>query len=285
MKNFRLLFVIVAFVLIVSLACTFGRGNTQQTPQNQPTPKQLATKQPTARQPSTKQSTTKKTPTKQPTNEAQATATIQGTGSATDTPDAQNLAVDFFTDTFDTNSMDNYSVENRRKGSDEDKMKVNIQDGAMVFGLQANNLWVNVTYKPFKYTDVKISIKADNRGKENNNVTLFCRQSSEGWYEFSIANSGSYWIYAYDATGAIAEKGYNTIFTDSSKGIKHGKDSNEYEASCVGDKLTLSINGTEVKTVRDARYKFREGTVGFGVSSFSAIPILVNVDEFTVGQP
>jgi serine protease Do len=191
---------------------------------------------------------------------------------------------DYFTDSFDANSMSNYTVENRKKGSDEDKMKVNIKDGAMVFDLQANNLWVYVTYKPYKYTDVKISIKADNRGKNNNNVTLFCRQSSEGWYEFSIANNGLYWIYAYDATGAIS-KGWNVIFNGGSTAIKQGKDSNEYTASCVGDKLTLSINGTEVKSIRDAKYKFREGTVGFGVSSFSTIPILVNVDSFTVSQP
>jgi len=261
MKKFRPFFAIVALVLMVGLACAFGRGSAQPTPQNQPT-----VEQPTA---------------EQPTTEAQPTA--QDTDSATDTPDAQNLAVDFFTDTFEGN-MDNYSVENRKKGADENKMKVNIKDGAMVFDLQGNNLWVYVTYRPFKYTDVKISMTANNRGKNNNNVTLFCRQNSEGWYEFSIANSGSYWIYAYDATGAIADKGYNTIFNDSSKEIKQGKSTNEYTASCVGDKLTLSINGTEVKTIKDSKYKFREGTVGFGVSSFSTIPILVNVDSFTVSQ-
>ena len=160
-------------------------------------------------------------------------------------------------------------------------MKVNIKNGAMVFDLQGNNLWVYVTYKPFKYTDVEISITADNRGKNNNTVTLFCRQSSEGWYEFSIANSGSYWIYAYDTTTGE----YNTIFNDNSKEIKQGKGTNEYTASCVGDELTLNINGTEVKTIRDVKYKFRDGTVGFGVSSFSTIPILVNVGEFTVSQP
>jgi len=263
MKTFRPFFVIVAFVLIVGLACAFGKGNPQQTPQNRPT----------VEQPTAEQSTTE-----QPTPEAQ--ATTQGTtGSATGTPDAQNLG-DYFTDTFDGN-MDNYTVENRKKGSDTSKMKVSIKDGAMVLNLQGNNLWVYVTYKLFKYTDVKISMTVDNRGKSNNNVTLFCRQSSEGWYEFNIANNGSYWIYAYDA----ADEKYNTLFNADSKESKQGKDTNEYTASCVGENLTLSINGVEVKTIKEAKYKFREGTVGFGVSSFNTVPILVNIDSFTVSQP
>jgi hypothetical protein len=208
------------------------------------------------------------------------------TPSLTPVPTATDTqAQDFFTDTFDGN-MDNYTVENRKKGSDGSKMDVNIKDGSMVFDLKGNRLYVYVTYKLFKYTDVKVSMTAANLGKNNNNVTLYCRESSDGWYEFDIANNGLYWIYAYSTTGAgAATKGWNTMFNGGSTKIKQGMAINEYAASCVGDMLTLTINGTEVKTIRDTMFNFREGTVGFGVSSFEVTPILINVDEFTISQP
>jgi len=55
---------------------------------------------------------------------------------------------------------------------------------------------------------------ADNAGKNNNNVSLVCRydDTDETWYEFSIANNGLYWIYAYDdGYNLIANGGSNLI--------------------------------------------------------------------------
>jgi hypothetical protein len=189
---------------------------------------------------------------------------------------------DFFTDTFDGN-IDNYSIANLGDGA-EDKMNVDVKNGYLVFDLEDKSLYVYVTYNPFTYKDVKISVTADNRGKNNNNVSLICRKSDEGWYEFNMYNSGLYNILAYDATGAVS-KGFNRIFNGASRAIKQGKDINTYTATCSGDKLTLEINGTLVKEIKDIKYKFREGKVGFGVSSFDVIPILVNIDSFTVSQP
>jgi hypothetical protein len=154
----------------------------------------------------------------------------------------------------------------------------------MVFNLTGNDIYSYVTYKPYTYTGVKISVIADNRGKNTNNVSLICRKSSEGWYEFNMYNSGLYNILAYDATGAVA-KGYNRIFNGASLAIKQGKDINTYTATCSGNTLTLTINGVEVKTIKDLKFNFREGQVGFGVSSFNITPILVDIDSFTVSQP
>jgi hypothetical protein len=261
MKAFRPFFIIVAFLLMVGLACAFGGGGTattQETPQAQPT-----------------------TADDQPTSDNQDVA-------ATDTPEEENSGGEaggeqYFTDTFD-GTLDNYSVENVNTKGDESKMDVNIKDGYLVFDLTGKNLWVYVTYNPFTYKDVKISVTADNRGKNNNNVTLFCRDNDEGWYEFSIANNGLYWIYAYDVNGLVA-KGYNVIYNGGSNAIKQGKDVNVYTATCEGDTLSLSINDTEVKKIKDTKFKFREGKVGFGVSSFDVTPILVEADSFTVSEP
>lgn len=255
MKAFRPLYLALAFVLVVGLACSAIPGGTTQ---DQPTKEA-----PTAQD--------------QPTDEAQPTS---DQGSPTDTPEAQSTGGDqYFTDNFDGN-MDNYAVKNLGTGS-EDKMDVNVKDGYMVFDLKGANLWVYVTYTPQSYKDVKISVTADNRGKNNNNVSLICRQSDEGWYEFNIANNGLYNILAF----VTADKSYYNIFNGGSNAIKTGKDVNEYTATCSGNELSLSINGVLAKKIKDSKYNMRDGKVGFSVSSFDVTPILVEVDSFTVSEP
>ena len=258
MKALRPFLFIVSFVLLVGLACAFGGGKT--------TP---PTAQPDAA-------------TDQPTTEAQPTS--QDTSSATDTPEAQTSGGEqYYTETFDGN-LDNYTWFNVGKGDDSD-LHLTTDGGYLVFDLQESNLWIYVTYNPFTYKDVSVELTADNRGKNNNNVSLLCRYNKEeGWYEFNIANNGLYNIYAFDATGAV-RKGYNRIADGASNLVKQGKNVNTYGASCVGGKLTLTINGTQVRTFTDTKYQFREGKVGFSVSSLDVTPIVVNVDSFAISEP
>src|SRR5258707_8013391 len=227
MKAFRPFLVIVAFLLMVGLACAFGGNSTQEPPKDQPTAAE------------------------QPTDEAPPTS--DDTGAATDTPEAQNSGGEqFFTDTFDGN-MDNYSIQNLGTGT-EDKMDVNVKDGYMVFDLKGANLWVYVTYNPSTYKDVKISVTADNRGKNNNNVSLICRQSDEGWYEFNIANNGLYNILAFVAS----DKTWYNIYNGGSTANKKGKDGKEQTASCSGNQNALTNNGVEAKKIKERKEKFRE---------------------------
>lgn len=65
--------------------------------------------------------------------------------------------------------------------------------------------------------------------------------------------------------------------------IKMGKDINEYTAYCVGDTLSLWINGVEVKTLTNKNLK--SGRAGLSVSSFNVTPIIVEFDYFAVGVP
>jgi S1-C subfamily serine protease len=200
-----------------------------------------------------------------------------GSGGSGGTTGGTTGGKDFFTDTFDTNDLSNYSYF-LMKG-DESRFKLGVDGGYLVFDLQGTNLWTYVTYDPFTYTDVRIDIVADNRGRNNNNVSLVCRYSKDGWYEFNIANSGIYDIYY------VADGNYYPIKNGGSTLIKQGKGVNEYTAICSGTNLTLGINGTEVTTVSETKYNLREGQVGFGVSSFNVTPIRVDLDSFQVSQP
>ncbi len=266
MKAFRPFFVIMAFALTVGMACLVGGNSTQppvQPPSNQTT--------------SSKASGASQAASSAPASSAKSQAASSSTGSGASSGQ-------FFTDSFDSDTMKNYTVENRKQGSDTSKMDVSIKGGNMVFNLTGPNLWVYVTYKPQTYSDVKVTVTADNRGKNNNNVSLICRESSDGWYEFNIANNGLYNILAYDKTGAIS-KGYNNIYNGGSLAIKQGKGVNVYVATCKGNTLSLEINGVLAKTIADNKFDFSEGTIGFSVSSFDVTPILVDIQSLQVSQP
>ena len=70
-------------------------------------------------------------------------------------------------------------------------MTVGVTDGFLLFDLESPGQWVYTIYDPETYDDVKVEVSAENRGTNDNNVSLICRYDpTEGWYEFNIANSG-----------------------------------------------------------------------------------------------
>ena len=197
-----------------------------------------------------------------------------GGAGPTDTP-TTGSAPDFYTEEFD-GDLSNYSYFEYH-GNDND-VNLSTQNSSLVFDLQKENLWTYVTYDPFTYTDATITMVAENQGRNSNNVTLICRYNGDDntWYEFNVSNGGEYWIYAH-VNGDFQE-----IFTGGSTAVHQGRDTNAYTAGCHGNELALYINGVEARTVRDTTYNLQEGQVGFGVSSFSVLPVTVAVTSFTI---
>lgn len=164
----------------------------------------------------------------------------------------------------------------------ENKMTLESGNGILLFDLKGEDLWVYLLYDPYTYTDVRIDARVENRGFNNNNVSLICRYDEKyGWYEFNIANNGLYWIYAYDET----VKGYTELYSGGSTAIRSGKDVNEYTAICKGNTLALYINGVEARTITEKRFAFRDGQVGISTSSFDVLPIIVEWDWVTISEP
>ena len=191
---------------------------------------------------------------------------------------------DYFTETFD-GDISNYTYfefhEKYGSAATDSTLIPTTKDGFLVFDIRKAQKYIYVTYDPYKYTDVRLDLRADNRGKNSNSVSLICRYSDEGWYEANVQNDGLYSILAYVA----ADGQYYNVFNGGSNLIKQGKDTNDYTFICSGNELTLGVNGTEVKTVKENKYQLREGLAGFGVSSFDSLPILVEVDTFQISQP
>ncbi len=257
----RMLFAFI--VLLVAIACVCSSSNLAPTatpPTNVPAP----TKEPAPTSP----------PIIQPTQEQQQPPEL---------PQDQP----FFTEEFDaplSNAWSVLTVTGSDK-ADPDKVTVEPQNGKLVWDFESEEVYYYLFYEGFSYTNVKVEARADNRGKNNNSVSLICRYDPEvGWYEFNIANNGLYDI-LYAEVASDGNIGYSRITNGGSNDIKQGKDTNEYSITCSEDKLSLTINGQEVNTVTEKTYGLREGGVGVSVSSFNILPILVEMDWFKISEP
>jgi hypothetical protein len=127
-------------------------------------------------------------------------------------------------------------------------------------------------------------LHAENRGKNNNNVSLVCRASDAGWYEFSTEGGGVWYLYIVklnDNGGAD----YVRIANGGALSLKQGKAVNEYTMICKGNEITLVVNGEELGRVKDSENAFPTGYVGFNISSLNVTPIIVDVDWFKISQP
>ena len=160
----------------------------------------------------------------------------------------------------------------------EDNFSLVVDGGYLNFDVDAQNTWVYLVNDNIEMADVRIDTRAENRGVNTNNISLICRYSDRGWYEFNIANSGIWDILRYDEGS-----GYTTLFNGGSTNINMGRDTNDYAAVCSGNNLTLYINGVETRTVTDRTYT--SGLTGFSVSSFGDIPVSIAFDDFILSIP
>ncbi len=160
---------------------------------------------------------------------------------------------------------------------DENEFDIYTQDGKLVFNLNGEEIYSYFSYDPWFYQDVRLDVRAENRGMNNNNVSLICRGTEDGWYEFSIANNGLWWIWAYDGS-------YTMLANGGSNAVNMGKGVNDYTIMCYGQTLALYINDSKVHSMQESSFAFREGQVGLGVSSFDVLPIIVEFDYVNISE-
>jgi Domain of Unknown Function (DUF1080) len=267
MKTLRPLLFFVSMLLVVGLACSGGATPATQAPP----PTQPVQVIPTNPPPQ---------PTEVPPTEALPTEVV-----VTEEPVSQSQQ--FFTEEFDTSLSGDWDILTVTDSPDADPDKVTVQSdgGKLVWDFDSEYVYYYIFYNAFDYEDVRVDVRADNRGRNNNNISLICRYDPEvGWYEFNIANNGLYDIFYAEVTnsGSIA---YNRVANGGSNAIKQGKEINEYGIVCKGTELTLYINGDEVNSVTEKNFGLRSGQVGVSVSSFDILPILIEMDWVKISEP
>lgn len=194
----------------------------------------------------------------------------------------------FFKEEFNTDVLgrwDSFVLKDSAfPNSDKRKSKVVIENGKLTFTLEDEGLHSHLIYDKQTYDNVRVEISADNRGKNNNFISLICRYSNAGWYEFTMMSSGMFQIWAVDLTGAV-HRGYNLIASSGSNAINMGVATNVYAIVCSDNQLTLYINGEKATSIPENKYNLTDGKVGINVSSLNVFPIIVDVEYFDIQEP
>ncbi len=225
-----------------------------------------------------------------PTAPPPATSTPAPTATATEIPTATLIpptptpeVQQFFTEKFQEGFEENWSYFLRR--GEEEKFSLSIDNDGLLFDLQGQGIFSYVYYEPFEYDEVRLEAVVENRGVNDNNVTLFCRYSPEGgWYEFNVYSSGLYDMY-FTKPDPAGNLNYGLIAEGGSNKINMGAAVNKYAIVCKKDSLTLYINDNETRSVGIPNYVLADGKVGISVSSFGQVPVQVLVKEITISKP
>jgi hypothetical protein len=147
----------------------------------------------------------------------------------------------------------------------------------LVNALQAN-FW-STPGKSFKDVRLEVDV-AKLGGPDENRIGLLCRFIEGNYYFFMVSSDGYYTIGKYIG-GSVIQLGQSEM--QFNEAIHTGLAVNHLRADCIGDTLTLYINGTPVAQARDA--DFAEGDVGLLAGTFTQPGVDVIFDNFVVLQP
>jgi hypothetical protein len=136
-----------------------------------------------------------------------------------------------------------------------------------------------MVYDAFLPADVRVDTFAESVvGTSRNNISLICRASNAGWYEFSMTSGGEWIIFLYD------DGEYTELKKGASRAINMQKATNELTATCIGTELTFYVNQVEMGSVRDNRFK-DAGQVGISVTTFDIPEVGIEFDWFIASVP
>ncbi len=163
---------------------------------------------------------------------------------------------------------------------DESLLDVYTDGGQIVFDLKGERIFSYLTYNDWTYQDVGVTATSENLGNNENMISLLCRYGADtGWYEINIGSDGLWDIYRYD----VSSGDYTRLYNGGSNSINMGRNLNDFTMTCIGNKISLYINGKLTKTVTDNYYT--EGLIGIGVSSFDVYPVTVGFNAVEIWQP
>lgn len=131
-------------------------------------------------------------------------------------------------------------------------------------------------------TDVRIEVDTFKVGGERDNrFGIICRASEiEQFYTFIISSDG------YFGIGKIRGNDYQLIGMDAllrSDVIKKGSAFNHIRADCIGNELTLYVNGTKLAQVEDS--DLTSGDVGLIAGTYNNVGADIRFDNFIVYKP
>lgn len=148
---------------------------------------------------------------------------------------------------------------------------------------QPGQLWWSNPGRNF--TDTQITVETRQMGGPDDNAYgVICRyQNIDNYYVFLISGDGYYTI------GKLQSGSPQIIFLTSSGEyvysdvINQGVAMNNIQVSCVGNQLSMTVNGVLLETVVDD--SFAQGDVGLGLTTFQPGTAIVQFDNVQVVAP
>jgi len=161
---------------------------------------------------------------------------------------------------------------------------VEIADGAMQISTsQPGQIWWS---NPGQDFDDQI-ITAEARqvdGPDDNAYGLICRyQNEENFYLFLVSGDGYYAIGKYQSGSDEVEYLTADKQFQPSDAINQGNATNRIEAGCIGNELSLAVNGLSLLTVTDPT--FVTGDIGVAASTLQPGTSLIEFDNIRVRLP
>jgi hypothetical protein len=161
-----------------------------------------------------------------------------------------------------------------------------VSDGLLEFHLNDKETYIYKFHNGDVGQDVTIETKFVSKGQPNNGVALVCRVAPDlsTWYEARVSPQGKWSITLYDRS--LKENEDKNPYIPQKEGVMRPKlvfptRPNTVKFSCVGTKLTLTVNGEEVYT-RNSNELMESGMVGLGVMSYDNLPVIVDFDYFSL---
>ncbi len=132
------------------------------------------------------------------------------------------------------------------------------------------------------FADARIEVdstKAD--GPEDNDFGIVCRyQDENNFYFLEISSDGYYGIGKYRNNQLVL---IGSEQMQSADAIMQGNTTNHLRADCVGNKLSLYVNGVKLAEVDDP--DFLAGKVGLIAGTFKTPGVDIRFDNFSVKVP
>jgi len=163
-----------------------------------------------------------------------------------------------------------------------------IKNGNMVFNIQETETYLYKFFKNPARKDVVIETMVQGNGTPANGMALVCRAKNDysAWYEFRVSDDSRYYVYRYDqALKADDKNPYIELASGKlAKDIFTPFEANTLKVTCQDNTLSLVINDNPVVNVEDGTLP-EAGLVGAGGMSYSLVPVIVNFDYLSYGQP
>jgi len=131
--------------------------------------------------------------------------------------------------------------------------------------------------------DVRVDVDATKvGGVDDNDLGVICRyQDNNNLYQFVISSDGYVGIMKW-VDGSLENIGEETLIESSA--VNMGNAHNHIRAECIGDTLTLYVNGQQVSSVQDTTFS-GGGDVGIFAGTYDEPGTDIHFDNFVVSAP